>query len=421
MDFTYSEEQEMLRKMAREFLEKECPERFVRDMEIDEKGYSPALWKQIADLGWLGLVYPEKFGGSEGTVTDMAVLYEEFGRALFPSPHLSTVVLSGLTVLNAGTEEQKAEYLPKIVNGKIVMSLALTEPEASWDGGAWDAEGITLRARQNGDAYVLNGTKLFVHDACAADYLLVVTRTRATTNPANGITLFLVDAKAPGIKITALQTLAGDKQCEVIFKNVAVSKNNIVGQLHSGWAPLTKAIKVATVLLCAQMLGSSQKLLEITLDYAKTRVQFDMPIGIHQYVQEHCVKLYADMDGIKWSTYFAAWKLTKGEAADFEVSVAKAWTSDAFERVCWYAHQVFAGVGFTTQHGLVPLYSKRGKVWQLYLGDTRYHKEKIVEQLEKWPLPEMSQGQALGLWDNDPDLIVPEWYEPFAAACKPAV
>jgi len=420
MDFTYSEEQEMLRKMAREFLEKECPERFVRDMEKDEKGYSPALWQQIADLGWLGLVFPEKYGGSDGTVTDMAVLYEEFGRALFPSPHLSTVILSGLTLNYAGSEAQKAEYLPKIASGKTVMALALTEPESSWDGKAWDPEGVTLRARQDGDDYVLNGAKLFVHDAAAADYLLVATRTRATTKPVNGITLFLVNARDPGVQITPLVTIAGDKQCEVVFKDVRVPKANIVGELHHGWEPLTRAIKVATVLLCAQMLGASQKLLEMTLDYAKTRVQFEMPIGIHQYVQEHCVKLYADTDGIKWATYLAAWKLTKGEGAEFEVAVAKAWASDAYERVAWYAHQVFAGVGFTVLHGVVPLYSKRGKVWQLYLGDTKYHKEKIVEQLEKWPAPEMPQGPRRGLWDNDPELIIPAWYEPFVAKCKPA-
>jgi alkylation response protein AidB-like acyl-CoA dehydrogenase len=180
MDFTYTEEQEMLRKMAREFLEKECTERFIRDMEKDEKGYSPDLWKKIADLGWLGLAFPEKYGGTAGTVTDLCVLYEEFGRSMFPSPHFSTVVLCGLTILNAGTEEQKSEFLRKIVNGGCIMSLAFTEPETSWNGRAWDPDGVTMRARQDGDDYTLNGVKLFVHDAAVADYLLVVARTRAT-------------------------------------------------------------------------------------------------------------------------------------------------------------------------------------------------------------------------------------------------
>lgn len=421
MDFSYSEEQEMLRKMARELLEKECTERFVREMEKDEKGYSPELWSRIAELGWLGLIYPERYGGTEGNIMDMAVLYEEFGRAMFPGPHLSTVVLSGLTVLNAGNDQQKAGLLPKVVKGERVMALALTEPESSWDGRAWDPDGVTMRAKQDGDEYILNGTKLFVHDANVADYLLVVTRTRATGNPANGITLFLVNARDPGIKCTVLQTTAGDKQCEVIFKNVRVPKRDIIGQLNGGWAPLSLVMKIGTVLLCAQMLGASQRLLEITVDYAKTRIQFDMPIGLNQYVQEHCVNLYADMDGIKWATYLAGWKLSQGQPADFEVSVAKAWASDAFERICWYAHQVLAGVGFTVNDGAVPLFSRRGKTLQLYLGDTRYHKEKIVQQMEKWPRPEMPKGIPLGLWENDEELVVPDWYEPFARAARPSL
>lgn len=278
-----------------------------------------------------------------------------------------------------------------------------------------------MRARQDGDEYTLNGTKLFVHDANIADYLLVVTRTRATRNAANGITLFLLDAKDPGIKCTVLQTVAGDKQCEVVFNNVRVNKKYIIGQLHGGWEPLAQTMKIGAVRLCAQMFGGSQRLLEITVDYAKTRIQFDMPIGINQYIQEHCVNLYTDMDGIKWATYYAAWKLSKGESADFEAAVAKAWSSDAYERVCWCAHQVFAGVGFTVNDGVVPLFSRRAKTLQLYLGDTAYHKEKIVQQLEKWPKPELPQGTPLGLWDNDPELIVPDWYEPFAAKCKPPV
>ena len=371
---------------------------------------------------WAGSAwrFPEKYGGTAGTVTDLCVLYEEFGRSMFPSPHFSTVVLCGLTILNAGTEEQKDEFLRKIVNGNCVMALALTEPETSWNGKAWEPDGVTMRARQDGDDYTLNGTKLFVHDAAVADYMLVVARTRATRNPENGVTMFLVDAKNPGIKCTLLQTIAGDKQCEVVFKNVRVNKKNIVGQLHGGWAPIAHSMKVGAVILSAQMLGGAQKLLELTVDYAKTRVQFDMPIGINQYVQEHCVNLYTDMDGIKWSTYYAAWKLDKGDPADFEAAVAKGWASDAYERIGWYAHQVFGGIGYTVNDGVIPLYSRRGKVLQLYLGDGPFHKEKIVQQLEKWPKPERPQGPPLGLWDSDIEVVVPRWYEAFAAKAKPS-
>ena len=328
MDFSMSEEQEMLRKMARDFLEKECPESFVREMEEDD-GYSPELWRKIADLGWLGLVYPEKYGGTGSSFLDLAVLYEEMGRAMFPSPYLSTVVLCGQTILAAGSEKQKAELLPKIASGDLILALALTEPESSWNDKAWDAEGVTIPATPDGDDYIINGTKLFVHDVHIADYLLCVTRTRDGAVPEDGITLFLVDAKSPGISCTLLRTTAGDKQSEVVFDKVRVPKKNMVGELNGGWAPLAKVLQQGAVLLCAEMVGAGQRILELTVDHAKTRIQFEQPIGINQYVQEHCVYLVSDVDGSRWVTYQAAWRLSQGLPCDMEVAIAKAWTSDA--------------------------------------------------------------------------------------------
>lgn len=414
MDFSFSEEQEMLRTSARDFLEKECTESFVREIEEGEKGYSPELWRQIADLGWLGLIYPEEYGGAGMNFMDLAVLYEEIGRAIFPSPHLSTVVLCGNTILNAGSREQKADLLPKIVSGDLILAMALTEPDSSWEGKAWDPEGVTVKATPDGDDYIIDGVKLFVHDAHIADYLLCVCRTKQGTGAGDGITLFLVDAKDPAISYTLLDTTAHDKQSEVVFNKVRVPKKNIVGDLDGGWAPLARSMQVGAVMLCAAMLGAGQKLSEITVDYARTRIQFDMPIGINQYVQEFCCYQYADVEGIRWATYHACWKLSQGMPCDMEVAIAKAWASDAHERVCWFAHQVFAGVGYTVLDGVVPLYSRRGKTMQLYLGDTAFHKEKIVQQLEQWPAPEKPKGKPLGLWDGDPELIIPDWYEEFA-------
>ena len=414
MDFSFSEEQEMLRTSARDFLEKECTESFVREIEEGEKGYSPELWRQVADLGWLGLIYPEEYGGAGMNFMDLAVLYEEIGRAIFPSPHLSTVVLCGNTILNAGSSEQKTDLLPKIVSGDLILAMALTEPDSSWEGKAWDPEGVTIKATPDGDDYIIDGVKLFIHDAHIADYLLCVCRTKQGSSAEDGITLFLVDAKDPAISYTLLDTTAHDKQSEVVFNKVRVPKKNIVGDLDGGWAPLARSMQVGTVMLCAAMLGAGHKLSEITVDYARTRIQFDMPIGINQYVQEFCCYQYADVEGIRWATYLAAWKLSQGMPCDIEVAIAKAWASDAHERVCWFAHQVFAGVGYTVLDGVVPLYSRRGKTMQLYLGDTAFHKEKIVQQLEQWSAPEKPKGKPLGLWDDDPELIIPDWYEEFA-------
>ncbi len=414
MDFSLNEEQVMLKTMARDFLEKECPESFIREVEKGDQGYSPELWRKIADLGWLGLIYPEKYGGTGGSILDLAVLYEEMGRTMFPSPHLSTVALCGLAILAAGSEEQKADLLPKIASGDLILALALTEPESSWDGKAWDADGVTVRATPDGDNYIINGTKLFVHDAHIADYLLCVTRTSDGAIPEDGITLFLVDAKNPGISYTLLKTTAGDKQSEVVFDKVRVPKKNIVGELNGGWSSLTKVLQQGAVLLCAEMVGAGQRVLELAVDHAKTRIQFEQPIGINQYVQEHCVYLLSDVDGSRWTTYQAAWKLSGNLPCDMEVAIAKAWTSDALETACWRAHQVIAGVGYTVDAGVLPLYSRRAKGQQLYLGDTAHHLKKIAQQVDKWSPPEMPKGKALGLWEKAEEMRIPEWFEELA-------
>ena len=409
MDFSLNEEQEKTKKEARAFLEKECPESFVREMEEDDEGFSPELWGKMADLGWLGIVYPEQYGGKGGSFTDLSVIYEEMGRAMLPSPHLSTVVLCGLAILEAGTEEQKADLLPKIAKGDLILSLALTEPESSWDGKAWEAEGVTVRATPDGDDYIIDGTKLFVHDAHIADYLLCVTRTRDGEKPDDGVTLFFVDAKDPGISYEILETTAGDKQSEVTFNKVKVPKKNIIGALHGGWPPLEKVMKKGAVLLCAEMVGAGQRVLEITVDYAKARIQFDMPIGINQYVQDHCVFLLSEVDSSRWLTYQAVWKLNEDLPCDMEVAMAKAWTSDSHERACWRGHQVLAGVGYTVDTGALPLYSRRAKTKQLYLGDSDFYLEKVVQQVEKWPAPEKFRGKALGIFDVPKEKQIPYW------------
>lgn len=414
MDFSLSEEQEIFQKNARDFLEKECTESFLREVEKSDKGYSPELWRRISDLGWLGLSYPDKYGGTGGSILDLAILYGEMGRVLFPSPHLSTQVLCGQTILTIGSEEQKAELLPKIIKGELILSLALTEPESSWEGKAWDPEGTTVSAAADGDDYIINGTKMFVHDAHIADYILCVTKTSDAATPKNRITLFLVDTKSPGISHNLLHTTAGDKQSEVIFDKVRVPKKNMVGELNGGWNPLEKVLQLGVVLLCAQMVGIGERVLELAVDHAKTRIQFEQPIGINQYVQEHCVYLLSEVDGSRWVTYEAAWRLSEGLPCDYEASIAKAWTSDSIERACWRAHQVLAGIGYTKDKGVLSLYSRRAKTAQLYLGDTIHHLHKIAKHMDEWPTLEMPKGKALGFWEKVEENRVPDWFEGFA-------
>ncbi len=395
MDLTLSEEQEMLRKTARDFLEKFSPEKVVREMQWDERGYSPELWKKLAELGWLGVAYPERYGGTGGNILDLALIYEEMGRVMFPSPHLSTVVLCGLLILNAGSEKQKAELLPKIASGDLVMALAWTEP-----GASWEADGISVQATPDGEGYIIDGTKLFVHDASVADKILCVTRTSNEGAAEKGITLFLVDTKSPGLRRTMLKTIAGNnKQCELRFNNVRVPRKNIIGRLNGGWGPLEKVMRIGAVMECAQMVGGGQKVLELTVEYTRTRVQFDAPIGVNQYVQDHCVHLLTYVETSRLMTYQAAWKLSQGLPGDLEVAMAKAWTSDSHEKACWRAHQVFAGSGFV-RDSVLPLYTMRGKVHQLYLGDAAYYRKRVANDLDKWKAPPKPRGKPLKVWEK---------------------
>ena len=200
MDLGLSEEQEMLKNFARDFLEKECPEKLVRDMEDDETGHSPELWKGMAEQGWQGLIIPPEHGGSGMTFLDLIILIEEFGRALVPGPFIPTVIGGAVPILEMGSEAQKKEFLSKIAAGEMIMTLALTEPSARFD-----AEGVQLEAKAEGDSFVLNGSKLFVRDSHVSDYMVVVARTKKGAKPEEGITLFLVDSKSPGVTHTMLK------------------------------------------------------------------------------------------------------------------------------------------------------------------------------------------------------------------------
>jgi len=375
MDFALSEEQEMLRKASRDFLENECPKSLVREMEEDEKGYSPELWKKMADLGWMGLVFPEEYGGEGLNFLDLMVLIEELGRALVPGPYLSTVAYCGLSILAAGTDEQKREILPRIAKGGVILSLALTEPSVTWD-----ADGITVKAVPEGDDFVISGTKLFISDAHVADYLLCVTRTKESGDKEEGITLFLVDAKSPGISYTPLKTIASDRQFEVVFDKVRVPRKNMLGEPDHGWAVIKEMLPKATLAQCALMVGGAQQVLEMTVNYAKERVQFGRPIGSFQAIQHKCADMATDVDGCRFITYQAAWKLSEGLPCALEVSMAKAWVSEAYRRTCVEGHQIHGGIGFIKDHDM-QLYYRRAKASELMFGDADYHRELVAQQI----------------------------------------
>jgi len=375
MDLGLSEEQEMLKTSARDFLQKECPKQLVKQLDESDTGYSPELWRKMAELGWMGLVFPEKYGGSDGSFLDLVVLLETMGYNILPGPFFSTVVLCGLTILASGTEEQKRELLPKIAAGEMILALALTEPSAGYD-----AASIKVKATARNGGYVINGTKLFILDANVADHILCVARTKETKNPEDGITVFLVDARSPGIKCTLLKTLARDKQCEIVFEDVTVPEKNILGKPDKGWPIVKSTLQRATAAKCAEMVGGAQAALEMTVSYAKERVQFNRPIGSFQAIQHYCANMVTDVDGSRFITYKAAWELSEGLPATRDVAIAKAWTSEAYGRVTLLAQQIFGAIGFTMDHD-IHLYYRRAKAGEIMFGDGDFQRAIVAGEL----------------------------------------
>ena len=378
MDFDFHEDQEMLRKSAREFLSTECPtSTLVREMESDPLGYSPELWRKIADMGWLGIVFPEEYGGTGQKYMDLVVLLEEMGRSCVPGPFISTM-LCGLLILWAGNQQQKKSLLPDLINGNSVFALALLET-----GGRYSADAISLKAHQDRDNFILNGTKMFVSDAHIANHFICIARTiNDQTQPEQGITLFVVDATSPGLICSSLgdDTIARDKIFRIDFVDVQIARNHILGELHLGWPFVEKLINCGAVAECARMLGGAKRVLEMSTAYAKERMQFGRPIGAFQIIQHHLVDMLTALEGSHYITYQAAWKLDEDLPCAKEVSMAKAWVNDAYYKICINGHQIHGGIGFTQDHD-IGLYFRRAKAQEISYGDADFHRDKLAGQI----------------------------------------
>ncbi len=375
MNFGFNEEQELLRSTARKFFDNECSSEMVRKLMDSPEGMTPDLWKKLAEQGWLGLIVPDEHGGMGLGIVDLVVLMEEMGRAVVPGPFFSTVLLGGLAILEAGTEAQKKAWLPRLASGDARATLAWMEPTA--DLGA---RGVTLPATAKGGGHTLNGTKLFVQDAHTADVLVVAARTGTSKTAEDGISLFLVPKGSAGLTVTLLPTMDQTRKlCEVTFKDVAVGPDALMGQAGSGWAPLARVIDRATVGLCAEMCGGAQKVLDMTVEYAKIRQAFGRPIGSYQGVKHKAADMLVDVENSKSITYYAAWAMDEGVAeGPLAVSMAKAYVSDAYRRVSGAGIQLHGGIGFTWEHDL-HLYFKRAKGSEFTFGDATWHRERVAQ------------------------------------------
>ncbi len=373
MDLRLTEQQEILKKSAKDFLAKECPKAKIRELEKDEKGYDPATWQKMAELGWLGFNIPEEYEGMGYSFEDLTIHIEEVGKNILPGPYISTVV-NTFAIVAAGSDEMKKDLLPKISNGNCILTLAWLE-----QNGQFDPSGITMKAAAKGGDYVLNGSKFFVDSAHVADKMIVAARTKDGAGP-DGITLFVVDAKAAGIKTEVMPVISLEKLCAVTFKDVAVSSKNILGKVDKGWEVLQLIIRKGSILKSAESLGGMQTVVDMTVAYSKERVQYDRPIGAFQALQHQMSDMWINMSTCKYLLYEAAWMESEGLPNSKEVSMSKAYINEAYKLVTSRGVKLHGGIGTSADHD-VPLYYRRAKAADTVYGSTDYHRELVAQAI----------------------------------------
>jgi alkylation response protein AidB-like acyl-CoA dehydrogenase len=369
MNFAFSDEQEELRASVRRFLAEKSPETEVRRLMDTTEGYDPAVWSQMADqLGLQSLTIPEEFGGSGFTYVELLVVLEEMGAALLCAPFFSSVALAANALLTSGDDEAKKSYLPGIASGETIATLAITE-----DNGRWDFGGVELAATKKGDGWVLNGHKMFVLDGHVANLIIVAARTAA------GVSLFAVQGDAAGLTRTPLPTMDQTrKQARLEFADTPAA---LIGTDGGAEAGLTKTLDLAAVALAAEQVGGAQHVLDASVEYAKTRIQFGRPIGSFQAIKHKCADMLLEVESAKSAAYYAAWAAAEdSDELPVVASLAKSYCSEAYFHAAAENIQIHGGIGFTWEHP-AHLYFKRAKSSELLLGDPAYHRELLAQRI----------------------------------------
>jgi len=372
MDLDFSEEQELLRETVRRVCAEHAPLEVVRRMEDDPTGYPASFWKQLAETGVTGVRIPEEHGGSGLSMLDAVVVYEELGRSLAPSPHFPSAVLAAGALLAAGSAEQQREWLSRIASGEAILTPAWLEPD-----GGFGPRGVQLAARADGDAFVLDGVKRHVPFASAADRLVVLARTGPA---AEAVDLFLVDPQAPGVALAQQKSLAADTQYEVRFDGVRIPASARIGAAGSGWAAWDRVLLDGVILLAALAMGGAERALEITVQYAKDRKQFDKPLGAFQAISHYLADAATAVDGGKTLVYEAAWARANGRSVARLAPMAKLFACQTWRDVTAMCQQVWGGVGFTIEYD-IQLYFRRAKQLQITWWDPHHLEERIAAEV----------------------------------------
>jgi alkylation response protein AidB-like acyl-CoA dehydrogenase len=370
MNFGFTEEQELLRVEARKFLDQNAPLARVREIVESESGSDPALWAQLAELGWVGLCMPEEHGGVGLDLETLLVVLEETGRSLFPSPLISTV-LAAKAIERFGTDQQQSRWLPGLADGSKVGTFAFLER-----GDSLTPDGVEAIAKPDGDQFVLSGEKLFVTDAGVADLFVVAVR---SGSEADSISLIVVDRDANGVSVESFDGMDLTKRVgRLALEDVRVGADCVLGAPGEGWPASEWLLDLGAALVTAEAVGAAEAALEITTRFANERVQFDEQIGKFQSVKHPLAEIYVDVESVRSLVYYAIWALDQdAEDAQLAVSRAKAYCADAFPTAGIMGVQLHGGVGYTWEYD-IQLYLKRSKWVRPIFGDADYHYERIA-------------------------------------------
>jgi alkylation response protein AidB-like acyl-CoA dehydrogenase len=372
LDLEFDQEQELLRQTVREVLGRHCPLEVVRAMEDDAVGFPRELWTQLGDLDLIGLLLPEEYGGSAMTLVEGVALYEELGRALAPTPHFVSAVMSGGVLAAAGNDDQKAEWLRPVSSGEAILTPAWLEPE-----NGFSPRGVQARADRAGSGFRLNGTKRHVAFAAAADRLVVLAR---TGDAAEAVDLFLVDPAADGVTLRQQFSISSDTQYEVTLSDVEVGEGDRIGASGTGWVTWQSVLQPALVLLAAQAVGGARYALEITTQYAKDRHQFDKPLGAFQALAHYLADAVTNLDGAEQLVHEAAWAGASGRPLGSLAPMAKLFACSTFRDITAMAQQIFGGIGFTLDFD-IQLYFRRAKQQQLMWANDRTLEDAVAVAL----------------------------------------
>ncbi|MBW1884782.1 MAG: acyl-CoA dehydrogenase family protein [Deltaproteobacteria bacterium] len=374
MALVLTDEQELLKETAADFLSERSPVSHLREMRdpAEPVGFSRALWKEMAELGWTGIVFPEEFGGADMGYAELGVLLEESGRKLSPYPLLSTVVLGGGALMAGGSEEQQSKILPGVCRGETLLAMAFQER------GRFDPYFSESSAVASGAGYRINGEKIFVLDGHVADHLIVVVRTSGETNDRDGLTLFLVNPELDGVSITRTIMVDSRNAAKISFTDVEVDAAEVVGELDAGADVLDAVFDRATAALAAELVGISCEVFERTIEYLKTREQFGVLIGTFQGLKHRAAEMFCEVELSKSIVLDALRAIDEGRPdASRIVSAAKARASDTAGLVTREGIQMHGGIGMTDEED-VGLFLKRAKAAELTLGDAAFHRDRFA-------------------------------------------